>query len=72
MKVTLSKNFLFKPFSQNIWNELIENILPRLKDKIPLVKIYAISSLKRLQDPMEDQDEIIVEYFRLLSTDSNK
>eukprot|EP01080_Neovahlkampfia_damariscottae_P012834 gene12834-7184_t len=54
------------------WNELIEVLLPRLKDKIPIVRMYAVSSLARLQDPSDEEDDILNEFFRLLSHDSNK
>jgi hypothetical protein len=68
----LSKKNLTFTQSDSFWNEIIEIILPRLKDKIPIIRMYAVSSLARLQDPTDEEDDILTEFFRLLSHDSNK
>ncbi|KAL9657823.1 hypothetical protein ABK040_013160 [Willaertia magna] len=56
----------------NLVVELKKAFLPRLKDKIPLVRQMAIIALEKLQDPSDKDDDISSEFARLMSTDSNK
>jgi hypothetical protein len=43
----------------------------RTKDKFPIVRCQAVNALSRLQNPMEDDDEVTEEYLRLLASDSS-
>ena len=47
-------------------------LLPRLRDKAPVVRLWAIKAVARLQYPQNDRDPIIKELIRLMSTDSSR
>ena len=53
----------------DLWANLISTLTPRLRDKAPNVRMWAIKALMRLQDGENDEDEVISEYMRLMSSD---
>ena len=50
---------------------LSELVLPRLNDKVPTVRQWAVKAASKLQDPTNDDDKIISEITRLMNTDSS-
>jgi hypothetical protein len=54
------------------WAKITNTIISRLRDKNHLVRIYAIQTLARLQDPTNNEDQIFKEYIRMSENDSNK
>lgn len=47
-------------------------LMKRLRDKIPLVKTWAVKALGILQDPSSSEDKIMEELIRLMSSDPSK
>lgn len=47
-------------------------LMKRLRDKIPLVKTWAVKALGILQDPQSSDDRIMAELIRLMSSDASK
>ncbi len=41
-------------------------------DKIPAVRVQAIAALQRLQETTDPSDPILVQYLKLMNTDTNK
>ena len=56
----------------NLWDTICLKLLPRLRDKYSIVRVWAIKSLKDFQKPSEINDLVIVEYLRLLESDPSK
>lgn len=56
----------------NLWDNISTRLLPRLCDKCPTVRIWAVNALKDFQKPQESNDLIITEYLRLLESDPSK
>lgn len=44
----------------------------RIRDKLPVVRVQAVTALKSLQNPRKKDDEIIMKYVELLDQDSSK
>ena len=57
---------------EELWEKLEETMVPRLKDKIPVVRCMAISALSRLQDPNDAEDTVVSEYMNLVENDASK
>nr|XP_045017524.1 condensin complex subunit 3 isoform X2 [Jaculus jaculus] len=55
----------------DLFDEINEAMLIRLKDKIPNVRIQAVLALSRLQDPKNDECPVINAYVTLIENDSN-
>lgn len=47
-------------------------MIARLRDKIAQVRVWAVATLHRLQDPTDQTDPVILEYLRIMKTDSSK
>lgn len=47
-------------------------LMKRLRDKIPLVKTWAVRALGILQDPQSTDDKIMAELVRLMNSDASK
>ena len=56
----------------DFWDEILKFLLPRMNDKIPVVRKHAVSAVSRLQDPTDALDAVTSEYIRLLGNDSSK
>jgi condensin complex subunit 3 len=56
----------------DFWDEVLKFLLPRMNDKIPVVRKHAVSAVSRLQDPTDVNDAVVSEYIRLLGNDSSK
>ena len=57
---------------EELWEKLEETMVPRLRDKIPVVRCMAVSALSRLQDPNDADDAIVSEYMNLVQNDASK
>ncbi|XP_015098027.1 condensin complex subunit 3 isoform X2 [Vicugna pacos] len=55
----------------DLFDEINEAMLIRLKDKIPNVRIQAVLALSRLQDPKDDECPVVNAYATLIENDSN-
>ncbi|XP_052055160.1 condensin complex subunit 3 [Apodemus sylvaticus] len=55
----------------DVFDEINEAMLIRLKDKIPNVRIQAVLALSRLQDPKDDDCPVVDAYVTLIENDSN-
>ena len=58
--------------SDDLWNDMITALTPRLKDKAPNVRLWAIKAAHRLQNPNDEDDVIMSEICRLMISDTNK
>ena len=58
--------------SDELWNETQSKMLLRCKDKVPSVRAAAAFGLSFFQDPEDEDDEVVNEMMRMLSTDANK
>eukprot|EP01113_Clastostelium_recurvatum_P045930 TRINITY_DN7972_c0_g1_i1.p1 TRINITY_DN7972_c0_g1~~TRINITY_DN7972_c0_g1_i1.p1 ORF type:complete len:582 (-),score=130.28 TRINITY_DN7972_c0_g1_i1:93-1838(-) len=56
----------------NLWDELLEAMTLRTKDKVASTRVQAVGALVRLQDPSSAEDPVTKEYLRLISSDSAK
>ena len=54
---------------ENLWNALGQIITPRLRDRAPNVRLWAIQAVSRLQNPEDEENYIINELLRLMGTD---
>ena len=57
--------------SDDLWEEITETLTPRLRDKAPNVRMWAIKALGRLQNAESEDDALTVEIQRLMETDSS-
>jgi len=64
--------------SDELWDVVMERMMVRLKDKVPVVRAHAAAALGRLQDPGDDEqdlfadDPVVEEYIRMLKEDRSK
>jgi hypothetical protein len=58
--------------SEDLFEEMADAMLVRLKDKVPVVRVHAAAALSRLQDPTDAEDPVTSEYLRLVGSDSSK
>ena len=49
-----------------------ETLLPRLRDKCPNVRMWSVKALQDLIDPEDPKDSILLEFIRLMESDSSK
>ena len=56
--------------SEDIWQSIIEVIVPRLSDKAPNVRMWAIKTLANLQNPLDTVDPVVLGLIRLMNTDT--
>ena len=52
-------------------DRIFESMLTRLHDKFPAVRVQAVASMSRLQDPTDAECAVISTYLKLMSTDSS-
>jgi hypothetical protein len=55
-----------------LWLEILAYLLPRLRDKCPTVRLWAVRAVKDFQDPLKGDDIVMGEYKRLLQSDTSK
>lgn len=55
-----------------LWESLSEMLLPRLRDKCPNVRTWALRALRDLQDPCNADDPIMQEFMRMMQSDTSK
>ena len=58
--------------SDELFEAVEEAMVIRCRDKVPLVRAWALRALFRLQNPLDASDEITVELLRLMATDGSK
>ena len=58
--------------SDELFEAVEEAMVVRCRDKVPLVRAWALRALFRLQNPLDASDEITVELLRLMATDGSK
>eukprot|EP00808_Paulinella_micropora_P019761 g28875.t1 len=56
--------------SEDVFEQIVEKVLPCARDKVAPVRLQAVAALVRMQDGEEREDEVLSEYLRLLATDS--
>ncbi len=56
--------------SEDIWQSVVSVIVPRLKDKAPNVRMWAVKTLANLQNPLDESDPVILEFIRLMNSDT--
>ena len=54
---------------ENLWHSLGTIITPRLRDRAPNVRLWAIQAVSRLQNPEDEDNYLIAELLRLMCTD---
>jgi condensin complex subunit 3 len=57
--------------SCDLLESLAELVVPRLSDKIPAVRVWAVKAIKRLQNDEDSNDKAISELIRLMNCDSS-
>lgn len=57
--------------SDELWEQITETLTPRLRDKAPNVRMWAIKALGRLQNSESEKDEITLEIQRLMESDTS-
>ena len=57
--------------SCDLLENLSEQIVVRLKDKIPAVRVWAIKAISRLQNPEDVEDKATSEVIRLMNSDNS-
>ena len=55
---------------EELLDAMVSTLTPRLKDKAPNVRMWAIKALARLQDPEDAKCPVTKEFLRLMSSDS--
>ena len=60
------------PISDALCDEIVECLLPRLRDRVPAVRVEAVRAIARLQDPEDAEDTVVIEFIRMLRSDSSK
>jgi len=58
--------------SEELYEEILQAMLERLNDKVPVVRVHAVAAVSRLQDPTDAADPVTAEYMRLVSSDTSK
>jgi condensin complex subunit 3 len=58
--------------SDELWDEALEKMLLRCRDKVPSVRAAAALALSFFQDPDEADDEPVAELSRMMRTDAGK
>eukprot|EP01043_Picozoa_sp_COSAG02_P045217 COSAG02_NODE_4115_length_5754_cov_4.144474_2_plen_645_part_00 len=56
----------------DLWDEMLEAMQTRCRDKVPSVRAAAALAVSFFQDPEEEDDEIVLELIRLMGTDVDK
>ncbi len=56
--------------SNDLWENIITTCTPRLRDKAPNVRMWALKALNRLQNPENEEDKLLQEFTRLMNTDT--
>jgi len=55
--------------SDELCEAIIKTLTPRLRDKAPNVRMWAIKALARLQNASDDKDVLVNEFVRLMASD---
>ena len=58
--------------ASDLLEAILSVLMPRLKDKAPNVRLWAIKALTKFQNAQDDTDPVIIEFIRLMTTDSSK
>jgi condensin complex subunit 3 len=58
--------------SEDLYGEVEEAVLPRLRDSNLSVRVQAIEALSRLQDPSNIENQVTAEYLRIADHDASK
>ena len=58
--------------SDEFYENILNAMLLRLRDKIPVVRVHAASAISRLQDPTDPEDPVTLEYLRMIANDTSK
>ena len=58
--------------SDILWSSVISALTPRLKDKAPLVRAWAVKAVHKFQNPQDDNDVMMNEVMRLMNSDTSK
>jgi len=58
--------------TEELYEEILQAMLTRLNDKVPVVRVHAVAAVARLQDPTDSADPVTAEYMRLVSSDTSK
>jgi len=56
--------------SDDIWQSIIAVVVPRLNDKAPNVRMWAVKTLANLQNPLDTSDPVVLGLIRLMNTDT--
>ena len=56
----------------DLWDEMLEKMLTRCRDKVPSVRAAATLAVSFFQDPEEPDDAVVLELIRLMGTDAAK
>lgn len=58
--------------SDGIYSNMVKFLIPRLRDKVPGVRMWSIKAIGRLQNPLDDDDLVLSEIIRLMTCDASK
>ena len=58
--------------SEELWTTMMKTLMPRLHDKIPNIRVWAIKALGRFQNPDDVNDPIVTQLLNLMKNDSSK
>ena len=58
--------------SDEMFTSMVKFLAPRLRDKAPNVRFWAIKAVGRLQNPQDDDDIVLSELIRIMASDTSK
>ena len=58
--------------SDEMFTNMVKFLAPRLRDKVPNVRLWAIKAVGRLQNPQEEDDIVLSELIRIMASDASK
>ncbi|KAG2379243.1 hypothetical protein C9374_007382 [Naegleria lovaniensis] len=67
----IEKSPMLEEIDEDFVNSIKEKFVPRLRDKLPAVRLMAVSVLAKFQDP-HSQCAIMSEFLRMMGSDPNK
>ena len=57
--------------NEDLAEKMLAAMMERLCDKIPAVRVQAVCSLSRLQDPLDPECPVVAAYTHLMTSDSS-
>jgi len=58
--------------TEEIWSKVMSQMTARLRDRVPVVRVYAVHALARFQDPSTADDLVTKEFLRIMGSDPSR